>query len=46
MSVNEMRKRIRKVYQSATWQERVDQMPEEQVIAIFYSFLRRGLVKQ
>ena len=44
MSVECMRSTIRKVYDTDTWRYKVDHMKDGQVIAVYYSFLRRGLV--
>lgn len=44
MSVANMRDIIRKVYNTDTWRYKVDHMKDGQVIAVYYSFLRRGLV--
>lgn len=45
MSVACMRTSIRKVYDTDTWRYRVDHMKDSQVIAVYYSFLHRGLLK-
>lgn len=39
MSVREMRAAISKAYESATWRDKVKTMPDNQVIAIYYSML-------
>lgn len=40
MTINEMRKEISKVYTNDTWRNRVHFMPDRQVAAIYYNFLR------
>lgn len=46
MSVDEMRCCIADVYTSYSWRHRVANMPEHQVISIYYSFLERGVFEQ
>lgn len=42
MSVQNMREAIARAYsRSYSWQEKVKRMPEDQVIAVYYSFVRR-----
>ena len=42
MTVSQMRNRLGDVYTAKTWQNRVKRMPDNQVIAVYYSFLERG----
>ena len=42
MTVRFMRKEISKVYNNKTWANRVAMMPDNQVIAIYFSFLEQG----
>ena len=42
MLVGEMRKKIKAVYGNSTWDRKVDNMPDNQVIAIFYSMKENG----
>lgn len=42
MNVEYMRSQISKVYDGPRWKARVNLMPDNQVIAIYYSFLRTG----
>lgn len=45
LSVQEMRKAIKnapKYTRSASWRERVDHMPEKQVMAIYFRMLKDG----
>jgi len=44
MSVKEMRDAIRQVYDTDTWRYKVSKMKEGQVIAVYFSFKKRGLV--
>ena len=41
-SIDYMRKKIREVYNSVKWNCRVDHMPDNQVYAIYHSFLEKG----
>ncbi len=41
-SVNRMRHIISEVYDNPTWKERVRLMADNQVIAVYYSFLEKG----
>lgn len=43
MNVGYMREKIAKAYDGPRWKERVACMPDNQVIAIFYSFKKKGL---
>lgn len=42
MEVDEMRTKIMSVYPFFTWQDRVRHMKNDQVIAIYYKFLKDG----
>ena len=42
MTVDQMRSMISKVYPNDDWYRRVKFMPEVQVMAVYYSFLRNG----
>ena len=44
LTVNEMRKAIEKVYKGDKWKRQVAAMPDRQVIAVYCSFVQRGLV--
>ena len=46
MTINEMRKEISKVYSNDTWRNRVHFMPDRQVAAIYYNFLRTDKFKR
>ena len=40
--VEEMRSDISKVYLNSSWKKKVARMPDNQVMAIYYSFLEKG----
>lgn len=44
MSTEEQRTAISKVYSSEKWQRTVENMPEDQVVAIYLSFEKRGML--
>lgn len=46
MSVEQMRDKISKVYDSWRWRNRVSSMPNKQVIAIYHSFENQGKFKK
>lgn len=46
MTVREMRREISKVYPGECWKNRVSKMPEDQVIAVYFSFLETGRFTQ
>lgn len=47
MTVSQMRNAIIKVYTgSKTWKKRVEKMHDEQVIAIYYDFEKKGRFKE
>lgn len=43
MSVEQMREAIKKVYEGIAWKVRCNRMRDSQVIAIYYSFLEKGV---
>lgn len=43
VSIDDARYLISKVYDTKTWKQRVRTMPDDQVIAIYYSFCARGI---
>ena len=42
MTVSQMRARITEVYAGKSWKQKVDNMSEGQVIAVYHSFLNSG----
>ena len=42
MTVREMRYYISKVYPGKGWKDKVAKMPEDQVMAVYFSFLENG----
>jgi hypothetical protein len=42
MHVNNMRELVADVYKGESWQKKVDKMSDEQIIAIYYKFLKQG----
>lgn len=42
MHVNNMRELVTDVYKGEGWKKKVDKMSDEQVIAIYYKFLKQG----
>lgn len=45
IQISKMREKISEVYSSDNWQKRVRSMPNDQVIAIYYKFLKKGKIK-
>ena len=45
MSVDQMRSAVIKVYTSEKWRQRVKEMPENQIIALYYKFLNAGKIQ-
>lgn len=46
MTNYEMKELVKKVYpNSQSWSKKVDKMDEQQLIAIYLSFQKRGLIK-
>ena len=43
MKVEQMRSEIAKIYESVKWRNRVKKMPDNQVIAVYHSFLRNDI---
>lgn len=46
LTIDEMRSYITSKYESNTWRYKVERMPENQVIAVYYSFLERETKKK
>lgn len=46
MTVQQMRNKIISVYEGMAWRRRVENMPDDQVIAIYYRFLEDGKFNQ
>lgn len=44
MTVYEMRAEILKVYDTESWRIKVNKMYDDQVIAIYYDFMQRGIL--
>lgn len=44
MTINEMRYIISKAYESKTWENKVNKMRDNQVIAIYYNLEKRGML--
>lgn len=42
MSIDQMRAKVKAVYDNDNWKNKVNAMGENQVVAIYYSFLRKG----
>lgn len=42
MQVDDMREKIASVYPGAGWKWKVRHMPEKQVMAVYFDFLKRG----
>ena len=42
MTVENMKTEISHVYDTRSWQKKVDEMYDDQVIAIYYKFLKEG----
>lgn len=42
MTVEQMRNQISEIYSGFTWKDRVEKMPDDQVIAIWHTFQERG----
>lgn len=45
MSIEQMRAAVISVYPGKKWKERVDRMPDAQVVAIYKSFVQEGKIK-
>lgn len=46
MDIRLMRSRVRSMYKSKKWIRRVSMMPDEQIIAIYYSSIERDKKKE
>lgn len=46
LTTNEMRAAITSAYSSPGWAKKVQAMPENRVIAVYYDFLKRGVFDQ
>lgn len=46
MSVQQMRAAIYDVYPGRKWKIKVQNMPDDQVVAVYYSFLEKGKFKE
>lgn len=46
MSINQMRAAIVEVYTSNKWRRKVEKMHDDQIIAVYYKFLRNGKFEQ
>lgn len=44
MTIQQMKDAIRKVYDTASWKRKVDNMYDDQVVAIYYNFSERGIL--
>ena len=44
MTVQQMKDAIVAVYDTASWKKKVNNMYDDQVIAIYYNFLNRGIL--
>lgn len=45
LQISQMREKIREVYSGDSWAKRVRNMPNDQVIAIYYKLLKNGKIK-
>lgn len=45
LQISQMREKIREVYSGEGWIKRVRNMPNDQVIALYYKFLKQGKIK-
>lgn len=43
--ISQMREKIREAYSGDGWAKRVHNMPNDQVIALYYKFLKQGKIK-
>ena len=44
MTIQQMKDAIRHVYNTESWRRKVDNMYDDQVVAIYYNFLKRGVL--
>lgn len=42
MTIGQMRAALRRLYKSDRWTQKVNAMPDNQVFAVYHSFLERG----
>lgn len=45
LQISQMREKIREAYSEDGWTKRVRNMPNDQVIAIYYKLLKKGKIK-
>lgn len=45
LQISQMREKIREAYSGDGWVKRVHNMPNDQVIAIYYKLLKKGKIK-
>lgn len=44
MTIQQMKDAILNVYDTKSWKKKVDNMYDDQVVAIYYNFLERGIL--
>lgn len=45
LQISQMREKIREAYSGEGWAKRVRNMPNDQVIALYYKFLKKDKIK-
>lgn len=45
LQISQMREKIREVYSGDGWAKRVRNMSNDQIIALYYKFLKKGKIK-
>ena len=45
MESYQMRDRVKKAYPGDNWKRKVDRMPDDQIIALYYSLVKQGKIK-
>ena len=45
LQISQMREKILEAYSGEGWKKRVRNMPNDQVIALYYKFLKKGKIK-
>ena len=45
LQISQMREKIREAYSGDSWAKRIRNMPNDQVIALYYKFLKQGKIK-
>lgn len=45
MDVQQMRDRCRTAYSGQKWYDRVKKMPDDQIVALYYSLVKQGRIK-